>query len=111
MCAVALKRRANRAPIGAPPGASRAPFPKFITPHRYGFRIPLRPMRWVFLEVTDDGLDSAPPFELAFDLRRYAAVLAGGVIFGPLPQIVSTRILPLGIEIASDSSFVAFRSK
>jgi bifunctional non-homologous end joining protein LigD len=32
MCAVALKRRNNRAPIAAVPGAKRAPFPGFITP-------------------------------------------------------------------------------
>jgi bifunctional non-homologous end joining protein LigD len=32
MCAVALKRRVNRAPVGALPGARRAPFPKFIAP-------------------------------------------------------------------------------
>src|SRR5919109_3710093 len=32
MCAVALKRRINPAPIAAVPGAKRAPFPRFITP-------------------------------------------------------------------------------
>jgi len=30
----------------------------------------------VFLEVADDGLDRSPPFELALDLRREAALLA-----------------------------------
>jgi hypothetical protein len=29
--------------------------------------------------VADDGLDGGPPFELALDLRRDAALLAGGV--------------------------------
>jgi len=29
-----------------------------------------------FLEVPDDGLDRSPPFELALDLRRDAALLA-----------------------------------
>jgi hypothetical protein len=33
----------------------------------------------VFLKVADDGLDGGPPFELALDLRRDAALLAGGV--------------------------------
>src|SRR5260221_11833641 len=33
----------------------------------------------VFLEVADDGLDGGPSFELALDLRRYAALLAGRV--------------------------------
>src|SRR5262245_38047312 len=33
----------------------------------------------LFLEMTDDGLDRRPAFELAFDLRRDAALLAGGV--------------------------------
>jgi bifunctional non-homologous end joining protein LigD len=32
MCAVALKRRINRAPAAPVPGAKRAPFPRFITP-------------------------------------------------------------------------------
>ena len=30
----------------------------------------------VFLEVADDGLDGGPSFELALDLRRYAALRA-----------------------------------
>src|SRR2546421_9782818 len=33
----------------------------------------------VFLKVADDRLDGGPPFELALDLRRDAALLAGGV--------------------------------
>ncbi len=31
------------------------------------------------LEVADHRLDGGPPFELALDLRRDAALLAGGV--------------------------------
>src|SRR5215475_9893121 len=33
----------------------------------------------VLLEVADDGLDGGPPFELALDLRRDAALLAARV--------------------------------
>ena len=33
----------------------------------------------VFLEVADDGLDRSPPFELALDLQRDAALLAARV--------------------------------
>jgi len=33
----------------------------------------------VFLEVADDGLDGGPPFELALDLRRDAALPAARV--------------------------------
>ena len=33
----------------------------------------------VFFEVADDGLDGGPSFEFALDLRRDAALLAGGV--------------------------------
>jgi hypothetical protein len=33
----------------------------------------------VFLEVADDRLDRSPPFELALDLRREAALLAARV--------------------------------
>src|SRR5260221_6817586 len=33
----------------------------------------------VFLKVADDGLEGGPPFDLALDLRRDAALLAGGV--------------------------------
>jgi hypothetical protein len=33
----------------------------------------------VFLKVADDGLDSGAPFEVALDLRRDAALLAGRV--------------------------------
>src|SRR5258708_12137448 len=32
-----------------------------------------------FFRGADDGLDGGPPFELALDLRRDAALLAGGV--------------------------------
>jgi bifunctional non-homologous end joining protein LigD len=32
MCAVALKRRINRAPVAGVPGAKRAPFSGFIAP-------------------------------------------------------------------------------
>jgi hypothetical protein len=33
----------------------------------------------VFFEVADDGLDGGPSFEFTLDLRRDAALLAGGV--------------------------------
>ena len=33
----------------------------------------------MFLEMADDGLNGGPPFELALDLRRQAALLAARV--------------------------------